>query len=69
MLYIIINCNTLYKSIKKSDVIHLRCPGNIGLLACFIQILFPKKNKTAKYAGNWDPKAKQPLSYKLQILI
>ena len=24
------------------------------------------KIKTAKYAGNWDPKAKQPLSYKFQ---
>lgn len=50
----------------KADHIHLRCPGNIGLLGCFIQIFFPKKIKTAKYAGNWDPEAKQPLSYRLQ---
>jgi glycosyltransferase involved in cell wall biosynthesis len=35
-------------------------------LALIVQILFPKKIKTAKYAGNWDPKAKQPLTYKLQ---
>ena len=27
---------------------------------------FPKKIKTAKYAGNWDPKSKQPLSYRFQ---
>lgn len=46
--------------------IHLRCPGNIGLLGCLVQIFFPWKQKTAKYAGNWDPKAKQPLSYRLQ---
>lgn len=46
--------------------IHLRCPGNIGLIACFVQILFPFKKKTAKYAGNWDPKAKQPWTYRLQ---
>ena len=26
----------------------------------------PNKPKTAKYAGNWDPKAKQPWSYRLQ---
>ena len=51
---------------KRSDHIHLRCPGNIGLLGCFVQVLFPKKIKTAKYAGNWDPRAKQPWSYKLQ---
>ncbi len=50
----------------KADHIHLRCPGNIGLIGCFVQILFPKKKKTAKYAGNWDPEAKQPKSYRLQ---
>ncbi|WP_299667486.1 glycosyltransferase [uncultured Polaribacter sp.] len=51
---------------KKSDHIHLRCPGNIGLLGCFVQIFFPFKKKTVKYAGNWDPKSKQPFTYKLQ---
>ncbi|MBU2952135.1 glycosyltransferase [Tamlana agarivorans] len=56
----------LFRAFKNSDHIHLRCPGNIGLLGCLIQIFFPKKPKTAKYAGNWDPKAKQPLSYKFQ---
>lgn len=56
----------IFKACKKADHIHLRCPGNMGLLGCIVQIFFPKKLKTAKYAGNWDPKAKQPLSYKLQ---
>ena len=49
-----------------ADHIHLRCPGNVGLIACFVQILFPSKTKTAKYAGNWDPNSKQPFSYRLQ---
>lgn len=57
---------TIYRAMKQADHIHLRCPGNMGLLGCIIQILFPKKKKTAKYAGNWDPKAKQPFTYKLQ---
>lgn len=56
----------IFKAMKSADHIHLRCPGNIGLLGCFIQILFPKKPKTAKYAGNWDPKSNQPFTYKLQ---
>jgi len=56
----------IFKAMKQADHIHLRCPGNIALLACFVQILFPNKQKTAKYAGNWDPKAKQPWSYRLQ---
>ncbi|MFV7236109.1 glycosyltransferase family 4 protein [Flavobacterium sp. ZB4R12] len=59
----------IYTAMKKADHIHLRCPGNIGLLACFIQILFPNTPKTAKYAGNWDPKSKQFWTYKLQQLI
>tara|TARA_R110001583_G_scaffold162719_1_gene314977 strand:- start:30961 stop:32613 length:1653 start_codon:yes stop_codon:yes gene_type:complete len=56
----------IYKAMQWADHIHLRCPGNIGLLGCFIQILFPNKPKTIKYAGNWDPKSKQPLSYRIQ---
>lgn len=56
----------IYKAMKRADHIHLRCPGNIGLLSCIVQIGFPSKSKTIKYAGNWDPKSKQPLSYKLQ---
>lgn len=49
-----------------ADHIHLRCPGNIGLLGSLIQVLFPQKQKTVKYAGNWDPEAKQPWSYRMQ---
>lgn len=56
----------IYKAMKKADHIHLRCPGNIGLLGCLVQILFPSKPKTAKYAGNWDLSSKQPMSYRFQ---
>lgn len=56
----------IFWAMKNADHIHLRCPGNIGLLGCFVQVFFPKKIKTAKYAGNWDPQSKQPWTYKLQ---
>lgn len=56
----------IFKTFWQSDHIHIRCPGNVGLLASVVQIFFPKKKKTAKYAGNWDPKANNPISYKLQ---
>lgn len=56
----------LCKEMRKADHIHFRAPGNLCLLACFVQMLFPNKKKTAKYAGNWDPNAKQPLSYSFQ---
>ena len=61
-----INMIIIFMAMQKADHIHLRCPGNVGLLGCLVQILFPGKPKTAKYAGNWDPKSKQPLSYRLQ---
>ena len=56
----------IYIAMQQADHIHVRCPGNMGLLAAVVQICFPKKKKTAKYAGNWDPKAKQPFTYKVQ---
>ncbi len=59
----------IFRQMQKADHIHLRCPGNMGMLACFIQVLFPKKKKTAKYAGNWDPAYKNPVSYSLQKTI
>jgi glycosyltransferase involved in cell wall biosynthesis len=57
---------TIFWAMKNADHIHLRCPGNMGLLGCLVQVLFPNTPKTAKYAGNWDPNAKQPLTYKIQ---
>lgn len=59
----------IFKAMKNSDHVHLRCPGNMGLLGSFVQVLFPKKKKTAKYAGNWDADSKQPFSYRIQKYI
>ncbi|AWH72864.1 glycosyl transferase family 1 [Dokdonia sp. Dokd-P16] len=56
----------LWNSMRKADHIHLRCPGNLALLASMIQVTLPRKRKTVKYAGNWDPASKQPLAYKMQ---
>ncbi|WP_324721969.1 glycosyltransferase family 4 protein [Salinimicrobium sp. HB62] len=56
----------IFQEMSRADYLHLRCPGNVGLIACFCQLFFPKKPKSAKYAGNWDPEADQPWSYKLQ---
>lgn len=58
--------STVYLAMSQADHIHLRCPGNMGLIGALVQILFPNKQKTAKYAGNWDPKSQQPWSYRLQ---
>lgn len=56
----------MWSEILKADHVHLRCPGNLALIGCFVQVLFPFKKKTAKYAGNWDKESAQPISYKVQ---
>jgi len=56
----------MWSEMLKADHVHLRCPGNLALIGCFLQILFPFKKKTAKYAGNWDKDSPQPFTYKLQ---
>lgn len=55
-----------WSAMKEADHIHLRCPGNMGLLGAMVQTFFPNKIKSAKYAGNWDRSSKQPYSYRLQ---
>ena len=57
------------RMMNSADHIHLRCPGNMGLLGAIVQIAFPKKMKTAKYAGNWDRKSPKPFTYRLQQTI
>jgi glycosyltransferase involved in cell wall biosynthesis len=59
----------IFWQMKKADHIHLRCPNNMGLLGCLVQVLFPRKTKTAKYASNWDPDNIEPLSYSMQKAI
>lgn len=56
----------IVKGMMRADHIHLRCPGNVGLIGCLVQIFFPHKRKTAKYASNWDWNSWQPWSYRLQ---
>lgn len=69
LLYFPYNFYKIWKGMILADHIHIRCPGNIGLLSSICQILFPFKKKTVKYAGNWDLESKQPWSYKLQKFI
>lgn len=64
--FLLPNLWKLYRAMQRAEHIHLRCPGNLSLLGCVVQSLFPKTYKTCKYAGNWDPKAAQPLAYRWQ---
>src|SRR5690606_18301671 len=65
-LFFPINMFFLFRAMSAARHIHLRCPGNLSLLGCIVQMFYPRKRKTAKYAGNWDPKSAQPMSYRWQ---
>ncbi|AZQ43878.1 glycosyltransferase family 4 protein [Nonlabens ponticola] len=56
----------LYRKMRSADHIHMRAPGNLTLLAGLVQILLPRKDKSIKYAGNFDPDANQPFAYRWQ---
>ena len=38
-------CWSIYHVMKQVTHIHLRCPGNVGLLGCVVQVFFPSKIK------------------------
>jgi glycosyltransferase involved in cell wall biosynthesis len=61
-----LNAIIIYLSMFLSGHLHVRSPGNIGLLASMIQVLFPWKRKSFKYAGNWVENIGQPVSYRIQ---
>lgn len=59
----------ILKELKSdTELIHVRCPANISLIALIILIFFPSKRKWIKYAGDWKPR-KDFISYKIQRFI
>jgi len=55
----------IWQGFNRSDVIHVRCPGNMGLLGTIL-CWFTKKPRFAKYAGEWTPYKGESLSNRLQ---
>ena len=55
----------LARAMSKADVIHVRCPGNLGLLGALLAPLFPGR-RIAKYAGQWVGYPGEAWSYRLQ---
>ncbi|MCB1053537.1 MAG: glycosyltransferase family 4 protein [Acidobacteria bacterium] len=60
---------TCFNAMRHTKHIHLRCPGNMGLVGALSQVVFRRKQKTVKFAGNWDPAAARPWSVKFQRFI
>jgi glycosyltransferase involved in cell wall biosynthesis len=59
---------SLMRAMRQVDAIHVRCPGNLGLLGVILAPLF-SKYRIAKYAGQWNGYAGEPWTVCLQRFI
>jgi glycosyltransferase involved in cell wall biosynthesis len=50
---------------RRADAVHVRCPGNLGLLGVLLAPLFSRR-RIAKYAGQWTDYAGEALTVRLQ---
>lgn len=55
------------QELPKADVVHVRCPANISLLAILLlAFIRSPRLRWVKYAGNWQPTRREPWSYTFQ---
>ena len=65
MLSLPVHVWKLARAMSEADAIHVRCPGNLGLIGVILAPLFSRRI-VAKYAGQWSGAARVPLSYRWQ---
>ena len=58
----------LRRAMRRADAIHVRCPGNLGLLGVIMAPLF-SRYLVAKYAGQWNGYPGEPFTVRLQRLL
>lgn len=57
----------MLQELKQAEVVHVRCPANISLLAILLLTFVRRPSyRWVKYAGAWQPTGKEPISYRLQ---
>ncbi|MDX2089241.1 MAG: glycosyltransferase [Kofleriaceae bacterium] len=58
---------TILRELANADVVHVRAPANIAMVAMLVLRLAPgAKRQWFKYAGNWKPATRDPATYALQ---
>ncbi len=58
----------LARAMRRADAIHVRCPGNLGLIGAVLAPLFSRR-LIAKYAALWDGFPAEPFSSRVQRAI
>jgi glycosyltransferase involved in cell wall biosynthesis len=57
----------ILRELSRADVVHVRCPANICLLALLLlTVRRQPRQRWIKYAGDWSELGRQPLSYRFQ---
>lgn len=58
---------TILRRIANADVVHVRCPANISMLAIVMLAFLPRpKARWVKFATNWDPTGPEAWSSRFQ---
>lgn len=58
---------TMLRELPRADVVHIRCPANISLLAIvLLAFVRTPQLRWVKYAGNWQPTRREPWSSRFQ---
>lgn len=58
----------LCQAIRQGDAVHVRCPGNIGLLGSILAPLFSDR-LVAKFAGQWNGSPKEASTVRFQRFV
>jgi glycosyltransferase involved in cell wall biosynthesis len=58
---------TIRRELHDADAVHVRCPDNVSMCAlAILSVTRTPRRRWIKYAGNWQPVAREPLFYGLQ---
>jgi glycosyltransferase involved in cell wall biosynthesis len=55
----------IISALRRADAVHVRCPGNLGLLGVLLAPLFTRR-LIAKYAGQWTGYPGEAITYRWQ---
>lgn len=58
---------TIFRELRRCDLVHVRCPANISAMAVLLLILTGRpERRWIKYAGSWTSRPGEPWSYAFQ---
>lgn len=58
---------TILRELRDADMVHVRAPAHVALIAILLLGLRRRPQlRWFKYAGNWSPSEREPLSYNIQ---